>query len=224
MSRLDESCGADDFYLFENADKQWQKDENHPDGYRGIRRGSRILIYGSPNAGKTNLIKNKIKWSIPPYEKIYIHQSSTRSQEYKDIEYIPVPRITDLPNIDDIHHHNIKTLVILEDMDTINKNDNIILDQYLRYGCSHVGISCVILCQNPISIPPVLRRKCEAFILFLWRADNSFLYSKSIPIPPEDRHALMDFVKEHANQYDYLTIDLTRKNMYSFNDRILTVG
>lgn len=205
-------------YRFENKDKDhWQcNDDAKCSG--AFRRGSRVLCVGSPNSGKSNLIFNFISNSQPPFDLIYLYQASENSMEYSLINYIPLRSITDLPEVEDLPTDK-KILVILEDMDSINKESHKVLDVWLRFVCSHLGACVVIAAQNYFSIPVVLRRKMDCFILFLYGMDDLVL--KHIPIHKDDKQSIINYFKKYGDKHSFITIDLAIKDKYIFNNKII---
>jgi hypothetical protein len=202
-------------FVFNNKDKtDWQSKQDAKTTI-GIRRGSRMLITAPPNHGKTTLLLNKIVQSDPPYEKIYIYQACPVSEEYASVDCVQIESLDQIPTPEEIKSMP-KTLIILEDMDSINKKDLLHVDLLMRFSCSHFGCSVVILAQNAFSIPVLLRRKLDTFIMFLHNADTTFLMSNCVPIPRQQKMRIIDAFR-NATKYDYLQIDTS-------NDAVLFNG
>jgi hypothetical protein len=205
-------------FKFQNKDKDsWQSQPDAKTGV-GFRRGSRCMLIGAPNSGKTCVCFNKIVDSDPPYDIIYIYQASSSSEEYSSIKYVKLDSIQDLPPQNEIPKDK-KILVILEDMDTISKKDMEVLDVWFRFSASHLGVCMVLVAQNFYSIPVALRRKLDCWIMFLHGADLSPL--RSIPIPKEDREALVNYFRKHGERHSFITIDLGIEDRYIFNNHVI---
>jgi energy-coupling factor transporter ATP-binding protein EcfA2 len=138
---------------------------NHP-------RSSRILISGNPGSGKSNIVKNILCAQSPEYDKCYLFHICKKTKEYEDLGCEIVTTAEELPNLDDITP-NEKMVIIFEDVDysSLKKNDIILLDKYLRYGCTHLGLTCIICCQNFYSLPVSMRRKID--IYYITRMDTA---------------------------------------------------
>lgn len=205
-------------FRFQNKDKDhWQKNDDAQCG-GCFRMGGRVLITGPPNAGKTNCIFNLICDSTPAYDIIYLYQASKDSKEYSMINYTPLETINDLPEIEDIPKDK-KILVILEDMDTVTRLELKKLDVWFRFVASHLGVCIVVAAQNFFSIPVILRRKIDCFILFLFGMDDLIL--KHIPIHKDDKKYIMNYFKKNGDRHSFITIDLAIKDKYIFNNEVV---
>lgn len=206
-------------FHFENADKDvWNGRDDAKSGV-GFRRGSRCISVGNPGTGKSNAVCNKVADSDPAYDLIYIYTVSRVSKEYDKINYIHVNSIQDLPQQEELTSDK-KILIILEDMDAIPRKDIPIIDTYLRFSCSHLGVTFCIVCQNFFSILPSFRRKMDVFILHMTNIDSRIL--KAINIPKEDMDDLVRYFKKNSkNVWDFITVDIAIKDRYIFNNEII---
>lgn len=217
----DETPILPEVFVFENADKDhWQCNDDAKTNI-GFRRGSRVMLCGGPNQGKSNICFNKITDSEPPYDLIYIYQASDRSKEYNSINYIRLTSIFDLPEQNEIPEDK-KILVVFEDLDTLSERELKVLDVWFRFSCSHLGVCCVLICQNFFSIPVKLRRKLDCWTLFLHGYDKLCL--KHIPIPKEDREAIIRYFDRHGENHMFITIDLAAEDRYVINNRLVLNG
>ena len=204
-----------DFIVYHNNDKSdWNQD---PDACTqiGIRKSSRGIITGGPSVGKTNLVFNLINLSSPAYQKIYIYRNRN-SREYDDIIHELITDIADMPKFD-MEYKDKKILILFEDLDTLKPHELDVIDHIMRYSCSHVGMSCLIICQSYYSVPAKLRRKLDVFHLFLHSININHILM-TVPLNKEEKIAINNFVKKNKkSKHDFLSIDFTCENKFQFN-------
>lgn len=213
---------AEDFYVYTNADKDhWQKNEDAKT-CKGIRRGSRTLVVAQPNLGKTNLMFNLVNNSVPCYQRIYIFRNKN-SKEYGKIVHEFIENISDLP-IEEIETCGKKILIIMEDLDKLNKNELKIVDHVMRYLCSHCGVSAVIVCQSFYSIENKLRLKLDILHFFPQTCNMSHLLLKS-PIDLDERQRLIQYIRNNRKDlHDFVTIDFSQQQKYKMNMKPINIG
>jgi hypothetical protein len=176
-----------------NEDKHtWTSDPLSP-----IPRGSRTIVAGVPNSGKTTRILNMI--ASCEFEKIILI-NDPRSKEY---DILDCDRYNEMIDPDDIDL-DIPTLIILEDLDKLSKQSALYLDRVLRIFCSHFGLSVIVVCQNYFVIPVGIRRK----------VDNTIIMTNSIGIPlilthlgmtKRERDQVLAIINKDKKMYDYMT-------------------
>lgn len=210
-------------FVYNNKDKEWQKDELKGDQQKGFRRGSRCILTSVPNQGKTNLLKNLIAETSPPFDLIYVHKMP-QSKEYDCLEHIHLNNLRDMPPIEG----NQKVLLVMEDFSKRaikNKDDEKRLLDILGYECSHHGLTLAILAQNFFEIPLELRRRSDVFVVWPTGADLD-LIMKRLTISKNDKKRLQMHIDmtEHQNHDAYM-IDLARpeKERIRFNNELISI-
>jgi GTPase SAR1 family protein len=158
--------------VFTNADKDPIKEKHDLHNLANHPRSSRILISGPPSSGKSNIIKNLIVNQSPEFDSCYLFHIAKQTKEYEDLGCTIVENADELPKLDEIDPSE-KLIIIFEDVDysSLKKNDIVILDKYLRYGASHLGITIIVACQNFYSLPAAMRRKVD--IYYITRSDTA---------------------------------------------------
>lgn len=195
--------------IFNNPDKDpWKGNLSAHNSQFGLSCGSRYLIIGLPNMGKSNWLKNLIANSTNPtfdyiFIKIYKH-----SKEFEDINYIDINKFSDLPNVEEVNekYKNKRCLFVIEDTSDILRKDVTFLDEYMSFFCSHYGFCVVICSQDAYRLPVQIRLKMECFIIGCG-LDASFLDSKTIPIPREDKKKLKRIIAS-GKPHSFVKINL----------------
>jgi len=190
-----------------NADKDGIKEPYDLRDPSNFVRGSRILICGRPGAGKTALIKNLIVHQMPMFDEILICHIDLSSREYEDLDGT-MTSIDELPEPEDIDPE-VKTLVILEDcdFDSYSKHDREKINKYMRYVCSHKGLSLIIACQDMFAVPSTYRKKVDMYILFRFDPLTLSMIARRCGLTKEEMHTIFNHYCK--SQHDSITIDLT---------------
>ena len=128
----------------------------------------------------------------------------------------------DFPPID-FWDSTLKTLVIIDDVEysDLNKEQQARMNKLVRYVSSHKNVTCYFTHQNFFSLPSLIRKLCNVFIIFKPRSTMELkLISNRIGMKPSD----IDYIFENiCDQYrDSLCVDLTyntpaklRKNIWT---------
>lgn len=197
---------ANKIHIFKNNDKDPIKEQHDLKNLGNHVRGSRICLVGPPNSGKSNVLKNLIVNQEPAFDQIYIFHIDSSTKEYECLNANLVTSTEDLPILEELEPQK-KILVIFEDVDfsSMKKIDVILLDKYLRFGCSHKGLTCYISTQNFFTIPTSLRRKIDIFYVF--QVDNATrqLYLRYLPFSKAVVEELLN--KYLGKQYDCICLD-----------------
>ena len=203
--------------VFQNKDKDPIHEDHDDINPTNHVRISRVFISGRPGSGKTNIVKNIIKEQYPPFNYIQVMVADEGTKEYDFAETIT--KVEDIMNYQLLPDHE-KLCVIFEDCEfaSMSKKTLAVIDKLCRYGCTHKGVMCIIICQNFYSCPPGLRRKMDIF--YITRADKQTqaLISKVLPITKKQFDYMCQMYL--ISKYDSLCIDLShprsmfRKNMF----------
>jgi hypothetical protein len=188
---------------FHNEDKDIILPENLGDDLSNFPRGSRIILAGLPNSGKSHDIKTIIFNAKPRYERVIVIVADINTKEY-DLTNEVYTSVLDIPNLVDIYE---KTLLVFDDVDFIalKKEEKILIDSLFKFYASHYGLTCIIACQNYFSSPVSLRRKINIFILH--RTSNMIIkrvFSELGVINPKKANA---FIKKYLSEkHDSITV------------------
>lgn len=204
-------------HIFSNEDKDNIKEAHDLRNLANHVRSSRIILCGSPGCGKSNVVKNLITNQSPPFDEIYIYHIDTSTKEYDKINGKIVTSTDQLPSIQELDGR--KILIIFEDCDfgsqSWSKKDLIYLDKYLRYACTHKGVSVYICCQDYFSVPVSFRRKINVYYLF--KSDNAtqVLMKRFLPVSKNIINELME--KYLEKDYSNICIDTTHPIPFRHN-------
>lgn len=153
-----------------NADKDsWQERWYPGRDLLNFPCGSRIVLVGPPNSGKSNAIRNILLRADPPYERVMVYQYDPDSTEWDDIE----PEYLDeMPDPLQIKNDGVKKFLILEDLELSQlKGPNLAkMNRLFGYCASHNQLTIAICAQNAIDIPTCARRVANVFVL--WRSPD----------------------------------------------------
>lgn len=159
--------------VMKNPDKVW-----HESWYKGrdlvdIVHPFRLLLFGPPNTGKSNTLRNVILRAgvgkNQPFEDIMVvHCDPDYTKEYKDLD---CTMLNEIPTPDQ-WAGEVKTLVILEDLEfkNMSKQDRRSIDRLYGYVSTHKNISVALCAQDAFNIPVSVRRTSNFFIL--WRTPD----------------------------------------------------
>ena len=172
----------------------------------------RALCLGKPNVGKGVVIKNLILRQKPYFEEIYcIHPDGRYTEEWKDVDAI---MLSDIPPPDQFEG-KVKTLVILDDLELQNlgREQSAYLDRLYGYCSTHKNISVICANQDFFSIPSIIRRCSNLFVL--WKShdlDSMNFIAKKVGLTKEEfRYLFRHFINKKR---DSLWIDLTDNTPY----------
>lgn len=208
-------------FVFSNKDKLWQqreKDEND-----GFRRGCRMIVCGTPNSGKSCLVKNLVCNTDPPFDKVYICKMP-QSREYDSIDHIHLDKVSDLTPEMVVEEE--KALLLIEDFSkrTIkDKADEKRLLDILGYDCSHGGLSLCICAQNMFEISVELRRRSDCFAIFPAGCDLDWVLKRLFISDKDKKKIYQQLDREEPLQHDVFVIDAARPpgKRVKFNNQLL---
>ena len=207
----------------DNPDKEFHEKWDDKRDMLNIPHPFRSVLLGPPNVGKTTIVKNLIIRQDPPFEEIFvIHCDSGYTKEYDDLgdniqmlNTIPAPE--EWTGI-------AKTLVVLDDLEfkTMNKDQRRNLDRLFGYVSTHKNISVQLCSQDPFSVPCIVRRCANLWVL--WRCsdlDSMANCSRKTGLKPQDFNIIFNnFMKETK---DSLWIDMTDKTPYPMRKNGITL-
>lgn len=156
--------------VLKNSDKAFHEHWKQGRNLLNFPHPYRAVLSGPPNSGKTMAILNIAIRADPPFEKIIVvHQDCEMSREYEDLD---VEMRSDIPSTDDHTDNNVKTLIIIDDIDfsLMSKVDKMNLDRLVGYDSTHKSISTLITTQSFTRLPPIVRRCSNVFVL--WKVDD----------------------------------------------------
>ena len=178
----------------------------------------RCLLAGTPNCGKSTLIKNLLLQARPLYDRLIIVCCSKDTKDFDELE--PSIVLDKLPSLESFDR-NYKNCLILDDYKPKTSVDKANLDRVFGFVSSHCNTTVIMACQDLFSISsPTIRRMSNVF--FLWKSFDEQqlnMISKRVGMASETIKTIMkdlDFGKR-----DSLCIDMTsnspailRKNIY----------
>lgn len=200
-----------------NKDKVFHEQWKKGDDMLNFPHPFRILLAsgGKPNLRKTNTLKNIVIRQDPPFKKIYLlHCGGKNTKEYDDFNVDLLDAVPE-PFDEDLFNPNVKTLLILEDLNFIRfKRQEIVrLDRIYGYTSTHQNVSIMCTAQGFFAIPPLIRKMSN--IVIVWRTadlDSLERIRRRVDMIKDDWVYIMEnFLLE---KYDSLWIDNTKNSPY----------
>ena len=201
----------------ENADKLWHEKWTPRRNMLNLVHPWRGVFIARPNLGKSTTVKNILIRAKPAFEKvIVIHADFENTKEYECIgtEEDGVHLIGHIPSPDE-YDENIKTLVIIDDIElkSLSKEQFKCLSRLVGYVSTHKNCSVAICQQDCFSIPPIVRRCANLWVL--WRSTDMDSFASIARKAGLQRSELLTiFDNLMTNDRDSLWIDLTSKTPY----------
>lgn len=207
--------------IFENKDKNFHESWSPGRDLANFPHPYRVLLVGPPNVGKSNLIKNLIMHAKPPFEQAFLLYPGGKGKNEGDIkhktdEYNDVEGIQGLDAIPPPDFFlkagdkkSKKTLVILDDMDLkgISRDEKGHLDRLFGTVSTHRNVSIYCTAQDWFSIPPIIRRMSNVWII--WKHKDTASMEMISRKTGENLEELFRTVA--PGTYDSITIDGTSK-------------
>jgi hypothetical protein len=196
--------------FLKNRDKDNHESWSNGRNLLNFPKPYRMLLFGSPNSGKTNFIHNVIMRADPPFEKIYVFHPDSQSREYamlgdhiEMLESMPDKLFCD---------PKLKNLLILDDIEykNLSKVDKASLDRLTGYTSTHRNCSVMLTSQDAINVPPSVRRNSNIFVLYKNVPDLNSLAQVASKISLTADKLFSIFNSCMPNQRDSLCIDLTQ--------------
>ena len=155
-----------------NADKGWTEhwSESRSKDIANFPHPSRISLIGPPSVGKSFICKHLLLHQKPMFKEVYIiHGDSQETREFDDFE--PTLMMSEFPDIS-FWDGNVKTLVIVDDVEysSLSKEQQSRMNKLVRYGSSHKNLTLYFTHQNFFSLPILVRKLCNVFIIWKPRA------------------------------------------------------
>jgi hypothetical protein len=147
------------------------QDKNYKNHY--IQTPARICILGQSGAGKSNSVVNLISRFGQIFYRMVIFSGSTNDEPLynylsKNIDGVEMyNNINDVPSLKDGEEDDKKhqKLIIFDDFITLNKKEMSKIFEYV-IASRKFGWTCLFLAQNYTSIPKIITRNCDYFIMF----------------------------------------------------------
>ena len=180
----------------------------------------RMVLAGPPNVGKTNVIYNILLHKNPSFERIIIFHNDPSTVEYQNID---AQYVEELPPIDEMDA-NVRSLILIEDVDykNLNKNQRSLLDRYYGVFSTHHNISIILTAQDPFSVPANIRRMCSHLVLWKNHDLNSMsILSSRFNIKTKDLKYIFDHICK--DKHDSLLIDTMRDGKYKLRKNIYEI-
>ena len=172
----------------------------------------RCVALGPPNSGKSTIVKNLLLRAKPQFEEVFvIHCDPEYTKEYDDIG---ATMLSEIPSPNE-WEGLVKTLVVLDDLEfkNMNKDQKRNLDRLFGFVSTHKNISVILCSQDPFSVPPIVRRCSNLWILWkLADIDAMSICARKTGLKSESFNTLfntLDISGHHS-----LWIDMTEKSPY----------
>ena len=133
---------------------------------------SMICAIGGTGTGKSNFVMNMIQRMPEKFYKIIIFNPVSTDEPLLNLLQEKIPEtdlindINELPSLSEFDENKEEEkLLIVDDFINMNKKDFKKINEYFTGGRKS-GFTVVALCQNYTSVPKVITRNCQYFILF----------------------------------------------------------
>ena len=133
---------------------------------------SMICAIGGTGTGKSNFVMNMIQRMPEKFYKIIIFNPVSTDEPLLNLLQEKIPEtdlindINELPSLSEFEEDKEEEkLLIVDDFINMNKKDFKKINEYFTGGRKS-GFTVVALCQNYTSVPKVITRNCQYFILF----------------------------------------------------------
>ena len=137
-----------------------------------ILPNSMICAIGGTGTGKSNFVMNMIQRMPDKFYKIMVFNPVSVQEPLMELlkEKIPetdlINDINELPSLGEFEEDkDDEKLLIVDDFINMNKKDFKKINEYFTGG-RKAGFTVVALCQNYTSVPKVITRNCQYFVLF----------------------------------------------------------
>ena len=177
----------------------------------------RCILVGSPNCGKSTIIKNVAMHQQKPFERIIVWHCDPETREY---ESLTSGVQTECPYLEDFNRDE-KTLVIIDDVAVraLEKASKYRLDRLFGNWSTHKNISICLATQQPSALTPNLRRQASHFVIY--RSTDMQSLRDICEKCGCDSDNLRKFIQQLEGAHDSLMIDLTSpENKYKFRKNI----
>ena len=201
-----------------NLKRENKLDKNFKKHY--IEPTSMIALIGGTGSGKSNAVCNLISHQSGKYFEIIIYNAvSTQEPLYEmlkqkmpDVQLIH--DIADLPELKEFEDNkDQEKLLIVDDFINLPKKDFKKINEYFTAG-RKAGFTVVALCQNYTSIPKVITRNCNYFLLLKLNDNctvNNIIRNHNIYEIDKDKFREM-YDEATAEPLNFFLVDLKTKD------------
>ena len=155
-------------YNFKSSDKEFHQsyDDTTAKDFANFCSPFVCLICNGKNVGKTRIAKNIIAHKNLPYENIIVYSPMENTTEYTDD--IECEMINDINDVYGKFDRSERNLFVLDDLDMkgLNRKDQKILCNFLRFECTHNQVDLILINQSVYDMLPICRRIADYIILF----------------------------------------------------------
>lgn len=204
--------------IFKNKDKaKFNNEYEKPIDFLKPPAGSRIVISGIPNSGKSLLVRNYI--IRRNFKRFFWIASSASSEEYADIKNVERFDDYELPDEEDLANDGFHNCILFDDINykRFTKEQMNEIYTIVTHLCSHTGLTAIFVGHQFTSVPIDIRRNASIFIVFK-QADLVSL-QKEILKQSLSKTKGSRFISLLKDNHDALTIDNTPGLDYKYRFR-----
>jgi len=179
---------------------------------------SMIVVIGGTGSGKSNAIIDMIHRMEKFYEIIIFNPVSTDEPLYQMLkQQMPevqlIDNIEDLPELKSFHEDkDLEKLLIVDDFINLPKKDMKKINEYFTGGRKS-GFTVVAMCQNYTSVPKIITRNAQYFIIFKLNDNvtiNNIIKNHNVNnVPKEDFKGM--YLDATSQPLSFFMVDLKGK-------------
>jgi len=180
-------------------------------------RPYRCILSGSPNVGKTAVIKTLLCTADPFFTRGFIWHPDidvVETGEYADTDLEPIQKLPPTEFWYEINRDKDHMVLVIDDIDLggLDRVQRHLLDRLVSNVSTHCCLTIIMASQIFFNLPPFLRKTANLFVLYkpVSEDQDNKAISKRVGLSPE---TLSTLFKEHCpSSFDSVWIDLTPKS------------
>jgi GTPase SAR1 family protein len=180
-----------------------------------ILPNSRIALIGPSGVGKTNFMMEFLSRKNDSFYEVYIYTSNPDEPLLKELkkslpEVIITSDLKDIPDLKEFPNEaNLEKLIIWDDFITLNKKDMAKVNDY-AIGSRKKGFTNLFMVQDFKSLPMIIRRNIDYFILFRLNDNisiNNIIRNHNTSDIPKEKFKSM-YIKATDQPRNFFLLDL----------------
>ena len=168
---------------------------------------SRVCFCGRSNVGKGSTAKTLIMSAVPAYDNIVVLHYDPSTLEWDDCDPSKILTVDEFPeDPNELFDRTKKNCIVIDELafEGMSRANRGKIDRLVNYVCSHYSVSCALIQQNFVSIPPAIRRAMDWWVIW-----PSVDHESMKVISRKTGHDMIALAKLCKTKYDSITFDHT---------------